>query len=555
MTLELIHDYDPSDDERSLIAKLAARLEEHARKNKSKWAYYEGKNALKDLNIALPAVASSIRAVVGWPEIVVDSLAERLEWQGWISPKADISELDQVFAENDLASEFAKATLESLVTGMGFLEVSAGGNGEPTIIIDAVTAGEATYMWDDRLNRMAAGYIEKTGENGEKYQTLHLPDRVISIITDPHEAEKETVCVKHGWGRCGLVRIPNRSRAGKDAGASEITTAIEYYTDHGVRTVLGMEFNREYYTTPQRYLLNATFDQLGLEEDATESDLIQMGWKVAMSKALVVPPGDPDDGLPNITAGQFQASPPTPYIEELKMMAQLVSAQSGVPVSYLGFASDNPPSADSIRATESRLVRRTELRQLAFGRPLCRDLAYVCKAILDGRPPEWEFIASLEAKWLAAATPTLSATMDAMTKAVAAEITPKHSSVVWGRVGFSPTEQEIMRKELAEQSATQRATALAGGATTIGDATVLDLARANREPEETPNSANETAAETAPQENTTASRGGADDLKQRADALGVMIRAGVEPTVAADLAGLPGIQFTGATPVSLREKT
>lgn len=555
MTLELIHDYDPSDDERSLIAKLAARLEEHARKNKSKWAYYEGKNALKDLNIALPAVASSIRAVVGWPEIVVDSLAERLEWQGWISPKADISELDQVFAENDLASEFAKATLESLVTGMGFLEVSAGGNGEPTIIIDAVTAGEATYMWDDRLNRMAAGYIEKTGENGEKYQTLHLPDRVISIITDPHEAEKETVCVKHGWGRCGLVRIPNRSRAGKDAGASEITTAIEYYTDHGVRTVLGMEFNREYYTTPQRYLLNATFDQLGLEEDATESDVIKMGWKVAMSKALVVPPGDPDDGLPTITAGQFQAAPPTPYIEELKMMAQLVSAQSGVPVSYLGFASDNPPSADSIRATESRLVRRTELRQLAFGRPLCRDLAYVCKAILDGRPPEWEFIASLEAKWLAAATPTLSATMDAMTKAVAAEITPKHSSVVWGRVGFSPTEQEIMRKELAEQSATQRATALAGGATTIGDATVLDLARANREPEETPNSANETAAETAPQENTTASRGGADDLKQRADALGVMIRAGVEPTVAADLAGLPGIQFTGATPVSLREKT
>ena len=553
MTLELIHDYELADDEHNLIAKLAGRLQEHARKNKLKWAYYEGKNALKDLNIALPAVAGSIRAVVGWPEIVVDSLAERLEWQGWISPEEDVTTLNRVFADNDLASEFAKATLESLVTGMGFLEVSTGGEGEPDIIIDAVTAGEATYMWDDRLNRMAAGYIEKTGENGEKYQTLHLPDRVISIITDPHEAEKETICVKHGWGRCGLIRIPNRSRAGKDAGASEITTAIEYYTDHGVRTVLGMEFNREYYTTPQRYLLNATFDQLGLDEDATESDVIKMGWKVAMSKALVVPPGDPDDGLPTITAGQFQAAPPTPYIEELKMMAQLVSAQSGVPVSYLGFASDNPPSADSIRATESRLVRRTELRQLAFGRPLCRDLAYVCKAILDGRPPEWEFIASLEAKWLAAATPTLSATMDAMTKAVAAEITPKHSSVVWGRVGFSPTEQEIMRKELAEQSAAQRATALAGGAATIGDATVLDLARANREPEETPT---ETASvENAPQENITTSRGGADDLKQRADALGVMIRAGVEPKVAADLAGLPGIQFTGATPVSLREKT
>lgn len=29
----------------------------------------------------------------------------------------------------------------------------------------------------------------------------------------------------------------------------------------------------------------------------------------------------------------------------------------------------------------------------------------------------------------------------------------------------------------------------------------------------------------------------------------------VEPKAAADLAGLPGIRFTGATPVSLREKT
>ena len=95
-----------------------------------------------------------------------------------------------------------------------------------------------------------------------------------------------------------------------------------------------------------------------------------------------------------------------------------------------------------------------------------------------------------------------------MTKAVAAEITPKHSSVVWGRVGFSQTEQEIMRKELAEQSATQRATVLASGATTIGDTTVLDLARANRDPEETPNTTDETPVETGPQENTTASRGG-----------------------------------------------
>lgn len=51
--------------------------------------------------------------------------------------------------------------------------------------------------------------------------------------------------------------------------------------------------------------------------------------------------------------------------------------------------------------------------------------------------------------------------------------------------------------------------------------------------------------------------GGADDeeaarIKAQADALGVLIRAGVDPTVAARQVGLDGLEFTGAIPVSLR---
>lgn len=42
------------------------------------------------------------------------------------------------------------------------------------------------------------------------------------------------------------------------------------------------------------------------------------------------------------------------------------------------------------------------------------------------------------------------------------------------------------------------------------------------------------------------------ELKQRMDALGVAVRAGVDPETAARVVGLPGVQFTGAVPVSLR---
>lgn len=44
----------------------------------------------------------------------------------------------------------------------------------------------------------------------------------------------------------------------------------------------------------------------------------------------------------------------------------------------------------------------------------------------------------------------------------------------------------------------------------------------------------------------------ADDLKAKADALGSLIRAGVDPEAAAAMLGLEGLEFTGATPVSLR---
>ena len=42
------------------------------------------------------------------------------------------------------------------------------------------------------------------------------------------------------------------------------------------------------------------------------------------------------------------------------------------------------------------------------------------------------------------------------------------------------------------------------------------------------------------------------DVKAQADALGVLIRSGVDPAAAAERVGLGGVPFTGAVPVSLR---
>ncbi|MEN1976985.1 hypothetical protein, partial [Cellulomonas olei] len=46
----------------------------------------------------------------------------------------------------------------------------------------------------------------------------------------------------------------------------------------------------------------------------------------------------------------------------------------------------------------------------------------------------------------------------------------------------------------------------------------------------------------------------AAELKAQADALGALIRAGVDQAAAAERVGLSGIKFSGRVPVSLRER-
>lgn len=439
------------DQESAVVSRLQAKLHRHALANQTKWDYYDGEAGLKNLGIAIPESLVNVQAVVGWPEVVVDALAERLEWQGWRS-HSDISDLERVFTENQLDAEVHKAVLDALVTGVGFLAVSKGGAGEPQVIINAVPSTRATFEWDERLNRMAHGYVLEQAVDGTRFETLYFPDRTVTRIS--RDGDEEFVVDEHGLGRCALIALPNRARSESSLGRSEITSAIRYYTDHGVRTILGMEYNREFYTTPQRYLTNVVPEQLGASEEPTSGELVELGWKVAMNKALIIPPGDPEDGDGQPGVGEFSSASPTPYIDELKMLAQLVSAQSGVPASYLGFVSDNPASADAIRASEARLVKKAEDRQRVFGHAL-RELAVLCASAL-GLPA----VVDVLPVWRDASTPTVAATMDAMVKAVQAGIFPAGSEVIWDRLGVTEAEKQVLRRERSVQLASARLAAL-----------------------------------------------------------------------------------------------
>ena len=532
-----------TDDELDLIGKMQSDLVRYRRKNAQKWRYYDGEVELKNMEIAVPSTMISVEASIGWGGVIVDALDERIDWLGWTADGDQADELQRVARENLLSTEFNKVKLDSLVTGVGFLEVTAGGDGEPDVIINAVSSSDATYIWDDRANRVSSGLVMQSGPAGEEYITLYLPDCTVTVVRD----QGETVVNRH-WhnrGRCGLVAFPNKSRAGSVRGQSELTKPVRYAIDHAQRTILEMEYNREIYTTPQKWFANILPEDLGFDPesdaDMSEYDRIKKGFDVAMTRAVILPVQEGEGGQngPNPSTGQYQSAPPTPYIDELKMITQLLSSYSGIPASWFGFHTDNPPSAEGQRALEARNVKMSERRCTSYSGPMDSDVAFIAQSILAQRregaeEPSPEWLAGVSSKWRDPATPTVAAATDAVTKQIEAGMLSRDSEVALERAGYSDADIRRVQQERRRGLVTQLIEQRQGQPDPAADALVPGVG-----------SVDDSGEDALKQ---------AQVLKARADAMGILIRSGVESSVAAELAGIEGARFMPGMPITIRQQ-
>jgi hypothetical protein len=109
----------------------------------------------------------------------------------------------------------------------------------------------------------------------------------------------------------------------------------------------------------------------------------------------------------------------------------------------MGYASDNPASAEAILFSLERLVLRTEQRQLWYG-GAWEIAGRIQWAILGHDPAE---IAGMESKWRNAATPTMASKMDAAVKGVTSGIIDAEQA--WIDLGYSEETKNGLRKRMA----------------------------------------------------------------------------------------------------------
>ena len=443
-----------TNEELALIQTLVNKLQRHQWQNATRERYYEGKNRLKDLNISVPPGLKSLDTVVGWAGTCVDVLEEHLDFEGYIGG-AQLG-LNDIFRDNELDLESSQGHKDALIYGTGFVFVGTGMDGEPNPLITIESPKRATAIYDMRTRRPAAALLANWSEDGRvESGSVYLANETI-YFESVARTYVETFRDVHNLGRVPCAPLINNPRSGDPWGRSEITRGVISLVDSAVRTLVGAEVAREFFSAPQRYILGAD-ESAFLDADGNPTN----GWSVVQGRVLGIAYNEDDNVMPQV--GQFQANSPAPYFDQIRAYANLLAGETAIPVAYLGYPADgNPASADAIRALESRLVKKAERRQKQFGRTWL-EVARLGLLIRDGVVPE-EFN-QVRPIWRDPSTPTVAASADAAVKLISAGVLLPDSEVTYNRLGFSDTDKAQLTRDKALANATSLVQQIANAAT------------------------------------------------------------------------------------------
>lgn len=400
--------------------------------------YYQGTQRLEQIGLAVPPDLRRFETVVNWPRLALDSLNERLDVKSFILPGQDIADpsLAEGWAANDLDSESPKLHLDTFIYGRGY--VCAGINEEdaehPLLTVESPR--EVTIQVDPRSRRVLRAfrvYGATDTDPQPQYATIYQPDVTRWLVRDQGrwvEYDRD----EHNLGRVPVVPFFNRLLTGDWLGESEMTDVIPL-TDAAARSLTNLQLAGETHAVPQKYVLGATKADF---IDSATGELVP-AWETYMSAFVAL-------GNANATVGQLQGTSLANFHDTVNHYARLVAAITGLPPHFLGFSSENPASADAIRSSESRLVKRAELKQRQFGDSWGRVMSLYLR-LRDGSWPDGR---QIRTEWYDASTPTVAARTDAVVKMIQTGIVSREGS--WDELGWSQARKDRERAYFAAET-------------------------------------------------------------------------------------------------------
>ncbi|MFC9769274.1 phage portal protein [Rhodococcus jostii] len=401
-------------------------------RNELRSRYYDHKNAVKSLGIAIPPEAlEKVDTVIGWPAKAVDSLARRNNLDGFViaGGSADDLGIGQMWTENNMDIEAPQAHTSAYKHAVAFVATTAGDTaaGEPEVLITARSANTATGLWNPRLRQLSAVLsLVSFDQGGPTEFVMYLPDRVLMVRRSGKRWRVETV--GHTLGRVPVEMLTYRPNLDRPFGSSRISRAVMSMTDEAVRTIVRTEIGAEFFMAPQRYALGVA----GFEnEDGTT----KTAWESVIGHMLAI--GRDEDGeIP--TFGQFPQMSMQPHIDQLRSIAARFASETSLPISALGIVQDNPASAEAIYAAKEDFIVEAEAANAVFGAAWAKAIrtGVQIREGLDELPPE---LLKLRAKWRDPATPSRASAAAAVREMVTAFPWMAESEVALEQLGWDQT--------------------------------------------------------------------------------------------------------------------
>lgn len=341
-----------------------------------RYSFYEMKHHARDFRISTPEGLESWMSVLGWCSKAVDSIADRLSFREF---ENDTFNMNDIFNANNKDVLIDSAILGALISSCDFIYIAADKDGFPQMRV--IDGRHATGIIDSQTNMLKEGYavIEFDEHDAPIIEAYFIPGQ-----TFVYNRGRLVDAVPNSAPYPLLVPIINRPDAVRPFGHSRISRACMNLVGSAARTVKRSEISAEFYSFPQRYVL-------GMSDDAEQMDK----WQVTMSTLLRI---DKDEEGDRPTVGQFQQQTMGPHVEQLRMFAGLFAGETGLTIDDLGFPSQNPSSAEAIKASHEQLRLTAKKAQKTFGVGL-KNAGYLAACVRDDYPYLRKEVASTIPKW------------------------------------------------------------------------------------------------------------------------------------------------------------
>ncbi|MDC8982549.1 phage portal protein [Mycobacterium marinum] len=347
-------------------------------------------------------------------------------WDSWIA--------------NDLDQTAGVAHREALLLGDSYVIVWADATGAPKVTVES--AKQVAVQQDPGTREIVAA-VKRWETKTTTEAVWYRPDAIVRLRANATGATvtgfSTVESLDNPLGLVPVVNLRNSDRLLDDYGFSEIDD-VAPLTDALNKSLADMMVTSEFVGRPRRW---ATGIEL-TEEPVTDGDgnpVLDEAGEPVMTEVNPIPEGARAMISESDAArfGQLDAANLSGYEASVRVILGQIMAVSTLPAHYVGIFTDNPASADAMRAAEASLTARAEARQATFGRAW-EQVARLVVGVRDGLDPS---AIACRVQWADAATRSVAQEADAVVKLYQAGLLP--ASYALAKLGYSDDDIAAIR--------------------------------------------------------------------------------------------------------------